>query len=82
MTEGAIWEKIEKGVFIIAEAGKNFIQSEDDRPIAEYLANAKELVDKAVWAGADAIKFQTHNVEDEILNIKFVSPHFPDIGNI
>jgi len=40
------------------------------------LKNAKGLVDKAIWAGADAIKFQTHNVEDEQLNIEIVSPHF------
>ncbi len=72
----AIWEKIHAGVFIIAEAGKNFIQSEDNRPVSEYLANAKELVDKAAWAGADAIKFQTHTIEDEQLNIHVVAPHF------
>ena len=65
-------------VFIIAEIGKNFIQTEKDRPVEEYLENAKKLVDAAVEAGADAVKFQTHNVEDEILNIKFISPHFPN----
>ena len=66
----------QEGVFIIAEAGKNFIQSQDERPVSEYLKNAKELVDKAQLAGADAIKFQTHNVEDEQLNIDIISPHF------
>ena len=75
-----IWGKINPpaggGVFIIAEAGKNFIQTEEERPVSEYLKNAKELVDKAVWAGADAIKFQTHNVEDEQLNLDITSPHF------
>jgi len=65
MNSEQIWEKIKKGVFVIAEAGKNFIQTEEEKPVSEYLRNAKELVDKAVWAGADAIKFQTHNVEDE-----------------
>jgi len=49
-------------VFIIAEIGKNFIQTEKDRPVEEYLENAKKLVDAAVEAGADAVKFQTHNV--------------------
>lgn len=63
-------------VFIIAEVGKNFIQSEDERPVAEYLANAKALAKAAKDAGADAVKFQTHNVEDEQLNIEVVSPHF------
>lgn len=72
----AIWEKIQKGVFVIAEAGKNFIQSQDERPVAEYLKNAIQLVDEAAEAGADAIKFQTHNVDDEQLNINIVSPHF------
>lgn len=72
----AIWEKIQKGTFIIAEAGKNFIQTEEEKTIDEYLTNAKQLVDEAVKNGADAIKFQTHNVEDEVLNIDFDSPHF------
>lgn len=71
-----IWEKIQKGVFIIAEAGKNFIKTEEEKTVEEYLENAKELVDEAVKAGADAIKFQTHNVEDEQLNINVTSPHF------
>lgn len=71
-----IWRKLRQGVFVIAEAGKNFIQTKEDRPISEYLANAKKLVDAAVGAGADAIKFQTHNVEDEQLNVPVTSPHF------
>lgn len=74
--EQSIWEKIQRGPFIIAEAGKNFIQTEQEKSVAEYLQNAKQLVDEAVKAGADAIKFQTHNVEDEQLNINIVSPHF------
>lgn len=75
-TPEAIWEKLQKGVFIIAEAGKNFIQTEEDRPVEEYLKNAMQLVDEAAKAGADAIKFQTHNVDDEQLNINIISPHF------
>ncbi len=71
-----IWKKITTGVFVIAEAGKNFIRSLEDRPVLEYLQNAKELVDKAIWAGADAIKFQTHDFVDEQLEIKIISPHF------
>lgn len=63
-------------VFIISEIGKNFIQSEDDRGVEEYLENAKELVDISVEAGADAVKFQTHELEDEILNVDITSPHF------
>lgn len=65
-----------KRTLIIAEAGKNFIQTEADQSVAEYLANAKKLVDAAVAAGADAIKFQTHNFEDEQFNLKVSSPHF------
>ena len=63
-------------VFVVAEIGKNFIQTQDERPVEEYLANAKALVKAAKDAGADAVKFQTHNVEDEQLNIQVVSPHF------
>jgi len=68
-------------VFVVAEIGKNFIQTEDDRPVAEYLQNAKELVDAAVASGADAVKFQTHEVEDEVLNTEFISPHFKARGS-
>lgn len=63
-------------VFIIAEIGKNFIQTEDDRTPEEYLENAKALVKAAKETGVDAVKFQTHEVEDEVLNIDFTSPHF------
>lgn len=63
-------------IFIVAEIGKNFIQTKEDRPVAEYLENAKRLVRAARTAGADAVKFQTHCVEDEIANIAFDAPHF------
>lgn len=63
-------------VFIIAEIGKNFIQTEDSRSTDEYLENAKELIKAAKEAGADAVKFQTHNVEDEQMDIDITSPHF------
>ena len=65
-----------EGIFFIAEIGKNFIQTEGERPVAEYLENAKKLVKAAKEAGADAVKFQTHEVEDEQLNLNIVSPHF------
>ena len=76
MTLDVLREKTSHDVFIIAEVGKNFIQTEDERPIAEYLENAKKLAKAAKGAGADAVKFQTHEVEDEVLNIEFTSPHF------
>lgn len=63
-------------IFVIAEIGKNFIETEKNRPVAEYLANAKKLVDAAKDAGCDAVKFQTHEVKDEVLNMDFTSPHF------
>lgn len=72
----AIWDTIVNGVFIIAEAGKNFMHTQEDRPVEEYLDNAKQLVDEAIAAGADAVKFQTHVVEDEQLNVDVTSPHF------
>lgn len=65
-----------ENVFLIAEIGKNFIQSEEKRPLQEYLENAKTLIDAAANAGADAAKFQTHTVEDEQLDLHVVSPHF------
>lgn len=73
-----IWEKVKNGVFVIAEIGKNFIETEEEKPVAEYLENAKRLVDAAADAGADAVKFQTHTVEDEVMEIPFTSPHFSD----
>lgn len=66
----------DEGVFVIAEIGKNFIQTEKPQTTNEYLKNAKDLIDAAVEAGAHAVKFQTHEVEDEQMNIHVVSPHF------
>jgi len=62
--------------FIIAELGKNFIQTEEHKSVEEYLSNAKQLVKLAKESGADAVKFQTHHVVDEQLNIDVTSPHF------
>lgn len=64
------------GVFIIAEIGKNFIQTDKPQSAEIYLKNAKELIDAAVQAGAHAVKFQTHEVEDEQVDIPVISPHF------
>ncbi len=65
------------GVFVIAEIGKNFIETEDERPQEEYLANALALIDAAAESGADAVKFQTHELEDEFMpGLTVVSPHF------
>lgn len=67
-------------VFVVAEIGKGFIQSKEDKTPEEYLRNAKELVKLAKQAGATAVKFQIHNVEDEQLNIEISSPHFVGSG--
>lgn len=72
-----IWDKVQRGVFLIAEIGKHFIQSEEERTTEEYLANARTLIELAKKSGADAVKFQTHNLEDEQLDIRITSPHFP-----
>lgn len=74
-------DKLPERTFIIAEIGKNFIQTEKSKSVEEYLDNAKELVLKAKKAGADAVKFQTHYVHDEALNIDFTSPHFTKKGS-
>ncbi|MEK7208933.1 MAG: N-acetylneuraminate synthase family protein [Patescibacteria group bacterium] len=64
-------------VFIVAEIGKNFIQAPEEESVLEYLAKAKALVDAAVETGVDAVKFQTHEIEDEQLDSAVISPHFP-----
>lgn len=63
-------------VFVIAEIGKNFLQSEEERSVDEYLQNAIALARAAKEAGAHAVKYQTHTVEDEQANIDVTSPHF------
>ncbi len=63
-------------VFVVAEIGKNFIQTQEEKSTEEYLRNARELVKLAKEAGADAVKFQTHQVWDEQADINIVSPHF------
>ncbi len=75
-TQSSVWDQILARTFVVAEIGKNFIQTQEERPVEEYLENAKALARAAKDAGADAVKFQTHNVEDEQLNITVVSPHF------
>lgn len=70
------FKKFQKSVFVIAEIGKNFIQTEEDKSVGEYIKNAKALIKAAKEAGADAVKFQTHNLEDEQMDMKVMSPHF------
>ncbi|OGF28147.1 hypothetical protein A2477_03730 [Candidatus Falkowbacteria bacterium RIFOXYC2_FULL_47_12] len=66
-------------VFIVAEIGKSFIQTEAEQSVDEYLDNARALVRAAYEAGADAVKFQTHRVDDEQLNVSAISPHFSHV---
>lgn len=66
----------EEPVLIVAEIGKNFIQTKEHQSIDVYLANAKQLIQVAKNVGANAVKFQTHNLEDEQLKVNIVSPHF------
>lgn len=71
------WQNISNNdIFVIAEIGKNFIQTEKEQSVEKYLQNAKDLVDAAISAGADAVKLQIHEVEDEQMDIDIVSPHF------
>ena len=44
-------------VFVVAEIGKNFIQTERERPHEEYIDNAKRLIDAAKEAGSSARKY-------------------------
>ncbi len=52
-------------VFVIAEAGKNFIVN-DHPSVPQCLDEARTLARHAKEAGANAIKFQTHVAEDEL----------------
>ncbi len=63
-------------VFIVAEIGKNFIQEEEVLDPKIYLKRSKKLIRLAKEAGADAVKFQTHQVDDEQADIGVTSPHF------
>lgn len=54
-------------VFISADIGKNHNCS---------MKEAEWLVDKANEAGVDAVKFQTHVVDDEQRKVRVVAPHF------
>lgn len=75
-----LFNRDDKGrCFVVAEIGKNFIRAEKEASVEEYLRNAIELVKSAKEAGADAVKFQTHNVEDEQADIEIVSPHFKSL---
>ena len=71
--------QLDQRVFIVAEIGKAFIQTEADQTVDQYVTNAKELIRAAKEAGADAVKFQTHHTEDEQLNIPITAPHFSGI---
>ncbi len=68
----------ERGVLIIAEIGKNFIDREEPESVVVYLEKAKRLVDAAKAAGADAVKLQTHDYRDEQPPGKDISPHFQE----
>lgn len=76
ITSQTFFDSIKQRVFIVAEIGKNFIDREEEQTVAECLEKAKALARGAKEAGADAVKFQTHTVGDELMDIPFDSPHF------
>lgn len=64
-------------VEIIAEIGKNWVVTKYEEPLDVLIERAKVLIWKAKLAGADVVKFQVHNVDDEInQEVKITSPHF------
>ena len=64
-------------ITIIAEIGKNFVDTEKEQPLPVLIEKAKTLILEAKKAGADVVKFQTHFVDDEIHpEVKLISPHF------
>lgn len=67
----------------IAEIGKNFINNIENISTKICLNNAKALVDAAVESGANAVKFQTHSVSDEIfMGVSYSSPHAHDFDRL
>ena len=67
----SIVQKAKNEVQFIAEIGKNFIDTPEELSVTENLNKAIALVKAAKNSGADAVKFQTHVLRDEILNKKF-----------
>lgn len=65
--------------FVVAEIGKNFITKEAELTPGEYRTAAEYLIEAAARAGADAVKFQTHDLEDEQLQVPIASPHFKNL---
>lgn len=64
-------------VEVIAEIGKNFVVTEDPEPLEVLLGRAKQLIYEAKLAGADTVKFQVHNVHDEMdPKVHISAPHF------
>jgi N,N'-diacetyllegionaminate synthase len=63
-------------VFLTLDIGKNFIDVEEAEPLPVLLRKAQRLIDAAIDCGVDAVKFQTHVVEDEQRALPITSPHF------
>jgi sialic acid synthase SpsE len=63
-------------VFVIAEAGSNWRMGTPDRD----LQMARALVDVAVEAGADAVKFQTYRARDTYVADAGASDYLADLG--
>ncbi len=62
----------ESSVFVIAEIGNNHNGD---------IALAKKLVDKAVWAGADCVKFQMRHLDDLYHNAGDANDASEDLGS-
>lgn len=63
---------------IIAEIGKNFVVTEEPENETMLFIRARNLIISAYNVGARVVKFQVHNVDDEIhpLASSMKSPHF------
>ena len=60
----------------IAEIGKNWWQTAEVPSTKKALERARELVKLAKESGADAVKFQTHSMDEQNPNVQIISPHF------
>lgn len=66
-----------KRVYIIAEAGSNWRGTGD----INYTAQARALIDVAVEAGADAVKFQTYRADTVYVANAGASDYLAEAGN-
>jgi len=69
------------GSFTVSDTSPTFIIAEIGNNHNGDLKLAKQLVDKAVWAGADCAKFQMRNMDELYSNISHADHAAEDLGS-